>query len=180
MRELFDKNKILETINKHSEELTSTSSWDRYRVGKDLPHSQTLISHFGSWNNLKKELNLTLNKQSRPVIFSDEELYKIIKEHKDHYTSVADWNVYAEQNGLPSHALITDRLEPESIYYKTGIIVRFTHTIIKDLMLKFYPSTPPTMKEWDMLSEREYLPSSSTVARRFGSWRALINILYQK
>lgn len=180
MEEAFDKEKLKAIIEQHKKHLTSAIAWNKYRANKNLPHSQTLISHFGSWNNVKKALNLEQNKQSRPVKFTDEEIYTIISENKEHYTSVIEWDAHAVKHNLPSHDLITGRLDPDSIYQETGVVVRWTDRIIKDKILEYFPTIPPTMRGWNELSKTEHLPSATTIARRFGKWNILIAELYRE
>lgn len=169
---------MLSLLKGHEEHLTTISSWNNYCKSTGLPHSQTLISHFGSWNNLKHLLGLEVNKQSRPKKYSDEYLYNILRKYKNHYTSAKNWDDFSVKNNLPSHKIIMDRIGPYNAYKKTGVIPSWTEEIIREVILKEFPEIPPTVSEWNQLKSEDPLPSSRTIIRRFESWEKMKRELY--
>ncbi len=169
-------NEYLEMITPHKEHLTSIGHWNEYRKNKDLPHAQTLIKCFGSWNSLKEILSLEQNNQSRPMKYTDEDLINLLQKYKHKYTSATEWDLFAEEQNIPKHYLFLDRLGAEELQKYTGIVSRWTDDSIRAVILQYFPDRPPTTREWLLLSETEKVPSKMTIIRHFGSWNAMKEI----
>ena len=183
MREQISDEELLAIAKQHKKHITSVTKWNDYRKTqktKGLPHSQTFISRFGSWNAFKEMLSLDINNQSRPQTFTDVELIDILNEHKDHYTGITEWDNFADQNGLPKHALLLDRLGMDQVYDLTGFTSQWSKEQLERLILMHFPDKPPTQRECNDLSDQVNLPSYLTVIRRFGSCNSMKHSVYYK
>jgi len=174
------RSELLDLIRGHEEHLTSVIKWNQYSKEHDLPHSQTLIKSFGTWNKLKEHLSLEAYEQHRPLKYTDEMLNSILKEHHEHYTSVLGWNQYAESNNLPKHFVFIDRLGITKIRKETKFTAHWSTKEIIFLIKKHFPSKAPTRPEWDEVSKVESVPSYQTICRRFGTWNTMKHELYYK
>ena len=180
MREQISDEELLSIAEQHKSHITSVKKWNEYSIANGLPHSQTFISRFGTWNRFKKKLSLDVNNQHRPQTFTDKELIAILKKHKKHYTSIGNWDSYADQHNLPKHALVLDRLGMDRIYKLTGFTSQWTKEQLEELILHHFPDKPPTQNDWNALSSQVNLPSYLTVIRRFGSWNNMKHSVYYK
>ena len=180
MTKSYTNNELLILLEKHKKHITSTLDWERYRKGKDLPHFQTLIARFGSWNELKKLLCLPLNDQFRPLKYTDEDLQQLLDNHKEHYTSATEWDKYAEVHGLPKHALFYDRLGLDVLSNYLDVRVSWTKKNIENSLLKHFPEQPPTAQKWNELRESEKVPTTMTIIRRYGTWNNMKKEVYQQ
>lgn len=157
------------------------SRWNEYRKDKDLPHAQTIVSHFGTWNNFKEAMNLEQNQRARPFKYSDEHLLSLLEQYKEHYSSAAEWDSFAEKNSLPKHYIFIDRLGPDILFEKTGYVVKWTTEMLRSTILKHFPHSPPTQAEWTSLTqENGSLPSFITIIRHFDGWNKMKQEIYNK
>jgi len=180
LRKKYTKPELLSLLKEYKEEITSIRNWDNYSKEKNLPHSQTIISHFGSWNKFKELLSLDLNEQSRPVKYSNESLYAILDEHQQYYTSATEWDTFAEENQLPKHIIFMDRLGPEILTERIGITLNWTTDNIKAKILEHFPNQPPTQAAWNAIAKSERVPAYMTIVRRFGTWNQMKYEVYYK
>lgn len=173
---------LLTLLKGNEEHITSVNKWNEYSKDNALPHSQTIISYFGSWNGFKKEL-LDLKddlKVGRPEKYSDNELHIILDEYKTHYTSVGDWDMFAETQQLPKHFVFMNRLGPDIIREKTGLITSWSTEEIKKIIKYYFPTKPPTQTEWMELAKMKRVPGKSTIIRKFNSWSQMKFEVYYK
>lgn len=179
MKQKYTKDDLIELLRGHKEHITSISNWNQYRADKSLPHAQTIISHFGSWNAFKDVLNLEKNQQNRPQKYSDEELLSILEKHKEQYSSVAAWDQFAENNNLPKHFIFLDRVGPDVLFEKVGYVSKWTHDNIKSAILSQFPDSPPTQAEWHAITKVfKNLPGYMTIIRQYGGWNQMKEKLY--
>lgn len=180
MRAKYSKSELLSLLTEHKEHITSIREWNQYSKENDLPHSQTIISHFGTWNKFKKMLSLDLNDQSRPIKYTEDVLYSILDKYKEHYTSAANWDKFAEEKNLPKHIIFMERLGPEILNENNGVILNWTTESIKKSILQHFPNHPPTQKEWSNIVNSERVPAYMTIVRRFGTWNKMKYEVYHK
>lgn len=182
MKKSFTTDELLEIARKHQNALTSVNKWNVYSEANGVPHSQTFISHFGSWNKLKEQLNLNTKTQGRPQTFKDTDLLNILKEYGQHYTSVRGWNAYAKEHGLPGHHVFAKRMGLEQVSqltkYKDDTV--WNPKDYKAIILKYFPETPPTFAEWADLAKRVKVPSTLTLVRHYGKWNLMKHEVYHK
>jgi len=144
--------------------------WNDYAKANSLPHSQTFIQRFGSWNNIKERLNLELNSQHRPQKYEQNELMVILNEHKGAYKSINAWNQYASKHKLPTHQVFEKYLGLDVIEEITGLQTELSKDFLKNHIKEHFPNRPPTITEWNNIAKEKSVVSSSTIVRRFGSW----------
>ncbi|WP_084242343.1 hypothetical protein [Planomicrobium okeanokoites] len=171
----------IEMLKPHKEFLTSAREWNAYRKDLGLPHSQTLIGKFGSWNAVKESFeDVEVNARHRPIKYDKAKVKAILKEHGEHLTSQAAWNQYANENKLPNYTILFDRLTDEEIYEITKYRRVYTKDIISQIVKEYYPTTPPSFREWNYLAKNETgIPSASLIIVRFGSWKRMIKEVYE-
>ena len=118
----------LEILKEYQDHLISIRHWDKFRRQNkelNLPHSKVISRLFGSWNDMKKKLNLELNvggwqgAKEYSVLNETEileiktknlELIKIIEPHKEHLSTYKTWNEYRKEKSylkLPQSQKIT-------------------------------------------------------------------------
>lgn len=170
----------IERLRPHLENVTSTRDWDEYRKQHDLPHSQTLINKFGSWNRLKEALSMKQNALHRPVKYTPDVVREILQEHGTALTGQVAWNNYAKENQLPNYKIIFERLSETEVYEITGYIKKYTVDISKKIVLEHFPDKPPTFAEWERLAKvNRNVPSATGLFKQFGSWRNMVSQIYQ-
>lgn len=171
----------IKLLEPHKEFITSAREWNAYRKEKELPHSQTLIGKFGSWNAVKEALGITeVNARHRPIKYDKATIERILKEHGRHLTSKLAWDKYAHKKELPNYTVLFERLSDKEIADLTGYRRVYTKDIINQIVKKYYPTTPPTFREWNYLAKNEKdVPSASLIVVRYGSWKSMIEDIYK-
>lgn len=171
----------IEMLKPHKEHLTSSREWNEYKNLYKLPHSQTLIRKFGSWNALKEAVGVNkVFAQNRPIKYDADTIKAILKEHGSHLTTKLQWDQYAKENKLPNYTVLFERLTEEEVFDITGYRKSFNKDSLKDVIKKYYPTTPPTFKEWEALGKAESdAPSASLIVVHFGSWKNMIDYVYE-
>lgn len=175
-----DLSHYIEIIKPHQEYLTSNRQWNEYRIGKDLPHSQTLIRKFGSWNAIKEALKLEeVNGAHRPVKYDPDAVKAVLKEHGQHLLTQVKWNEYAKENKLPNYTVIFERLSEDEVFELTGYLKNVDKKSLTKVIRKHYPDKAPTSREWNNLAKTTpHIPSSSTIIVHFGTWKKMIRAVY--
>lgn len=173
--------RYIEMLKPHRESLTSAREWNAYSKENGLPHSQTLIGKFGSWNSVKVAAGVSqVNAGHRPVKYDKAKVKEVLKEHGKHLTSKLAWDKYANEQKLPHYTIIFERLTDEEVFELTNYRRTYTKEIISQTVKKYYPATPPTFREWQELAKKEDgIPSASLIIVRFGSWKKMINDVYE-
>ena len=175
----FTDEDLWQIISKHRQALTSVGGWNQYAKEHGLPHSQTLIQRLGSWNLIKERLNIQLNEQHRPRKYEEKELLEVLKKHRDQYTNIYNWNMYAKQHKLPTHGVFERYLGLERLEELTGFKSEYTKKDLKKIILEHFPEKPPTVNDWKGVSKDKNLPSFTTIIRRFGSWNTMKAHVYR-
>lgn len=174
----LDQQKLIELLQNHKDHLTSMSKWNVYSKEHDLPHSQTIIKYFGTWNKVKEALSLEQQGQSRPPEYTDEMLLEYLDRYKEEFTSISEWNTFAKTNQLPSYYTFTRHLGTEIVEQKTMTMV-WDKNKLKRLILSYFPETPPTVTKWMEVANKEKLPSHMTIVRHFKSWTQMKYEVYR-
>lgn len=175
-----DLTPYIELLRPHREHLTSSRKWNDYRLNLGLPHSQTLIRKFGSWNALKETLEIgEVFEPHRPVKYDAAIIREILKEHGKHLTSQVKWNEYAKNNKLPNYTVIFERLSEDQVFELTDYRKTLNKDSVVEMIKKYYPTEPPTSRQWNMLAkEKPNVPSSSSIILMFESWKKMIREVY--
>jgi hypothetical protein len=88
---------IIKKVMPYKKFITSAKKWNEF-AGDDLPDSQTIIYHFGKWNNFKKELGIQSTEEAKR-----QKYIEIARKHIGHFSKSASvWKQYARKNNLPS------------------------------------------------------------------------------
>ncbi len=178
-KEKFTDEALWKIALTYKHEFTSVTSWNHFAKEKGLPHSQTFIQRFGKWNELKEKLNVKSNKQHRPQKYERDELITILAAHKGAFRTIHAWNQYANKNKLPSANVFERHLGAEEIERITGYQSQLSEASYKEIILKHFPNSPPTVSQWKNLSKDESdLPSFSTIIRKFDSWEKMKRVVY--
>lgn len=175
----FSDEELWELVTKNKEFLTSVGEWNQYAKTNKLPHSQTLIKRLGKWNEIKRRLNIERNEQHRPIKYSKEELIELLKQHKNAFKNIYEWNQYAKRNKLPDYNIFRRYLGDKMIMELTGYSFgNYTKDQIKEIILHYFPFSAPTVGEWQAVGREENIPSASTIIRVFGSWNEMKKQVY--
>lgn len=178
-KQKFTDEELWELATKHKQAMTSVSEWNRYAKTQGLPHSQTMIQRFGSWNEIKEKLELEVNHQYRPQKYDRDELLAILKEHKTAYTNIYAWNQYAIKHKLPTHQVFEKYLGLETLELLTELKPVLSKESVKRQIKEYFPERPPTVMQWLNLSKQSSVVSTSTIIRYFGSWNNMKAHVYR-
>lgn len=176
----FTDEELWDKLKKNKRALSSVREWNEYAKANSLPHSQTLIKRFGSWNELKKAMELEVNGQHRPQKYDAEELKTIIENHKEAYKSINAWNQYAKQHQLPSHQVFERYLGLKELEGMLNTQFVLTKEHVCKQIKEHFPDKSPTVSQWIHLSKGTKVVSSSTIIRLFGSWRKMKYQVYRE
>lgn len=174
--------RLIQLLKPHVGQMTSVRNWNEFSKAEGIPHSQTLIQHFGSWNAVKEVFGVEAQGQHRPSVYSAEDVRTILKTHGHALQSASKWNKYANDNGLPNYQLLFTKLDDEEISELTGYRKRtkWTKENLGEVILRHFPDAPPSSLEWQMTaSANKGLPAFSTIINKFGSWSAMKRQLYR-
>ena len=180
LRSRYSDEELLEIAKKHKDFFTSVGKWNTYAKEHGLPHHQTFIQRFGSWNNIKDLLNFETNEQHRPYKYEVSELLEILNEHKEAYTGIYAWNQYAKEHQLPTHGVFERILGIKKLDSITNYTQSASKEDLKKIILSYFPNKPPTVNEWKSISKANEVPSFTTVIRRFGSWNLMKVYVYYR
>ena len=173
----FDKETILRLLKEHKEYMTSMNAWNIYSKEYGLPHSQTIIKHFGSWNSAKSALSLEQLKKNLPFRYTEQELLQLYEQHKDKFTSITNWNDYASKNQLPTYYTFVSHLGKDLVE-QNSTSVTWDKEKLTQLILTYYPEEPPTVSNWRTMEKKYDLPSHMTIVRHFQSWSLMKSEVY--
>lgn len=170
----------IELLAPHKEQLTSTRKWNNYRTHHDLPHSQTLIRQFGSWNEVKEALDIKeVNERHRPIKYDADKVRAVLKEHGEHLKSMQQWNAHATEHHLPNYAVLFDRLSEDEVFELTGYRKTFNQETLSQVIKKHFPDSAPTIRRWEELANTDSnIPSASLIILHFGSWKKMKRKVY--
>lgn len=167
---IYDKDTLMEILYQHKEHLTSVRAWNEYSKEHGLPHAATLMNQFGSWNNTKVAFSLEESKPQRPFKYSAEGLMDLLETHQAKFTTINDWNAFASDHGLPAYQTFERHLGRDLVEEKTGMIVEWNEEKLKKLIKSYFPTTPPTIVQWNKVANEFVLPKHTTIVRHFNSW----------
>lgn len=174
----FDKESILAILQQHKEHMTGVSPWNVYSKEKGLPHSQTIIRYFGTWNQAKASLSLEPLKRGGNTLYTEEELLVYLEKYKDKFTTIYEWDDFAMQNQLPYYYTFTRNLGTDVVEEKTRIMV-WDKEKLKKLIPQYFPDQPPTISKWKNIAKEHNLPSHMMIIRHFKSWSNMKYELYE-
>lgn len=159
------KEEFKKLLEKHKNNITTVRQWDVYAKKYTLPSSQTLIATFGSWTNLKKEMDIR-------DIDRKTELIEIASKHLDMFTTIENWNKYAKENDLPngytyiayfsSWNSVKDKLNlpPSSPYPSIDEKKEEMISVLKEHGAEYKDRT-----EWDKYAKQHSLPTYKTLRK---------------
>lgn len=165
----MNKEQLIALLTPHKEKLSTAREWNKYARENNLPISDTLIYHFETWNNVKKSLNVDIQKGA----YTLEELKEIAEKHKEFFKTAAMWLEYSRENNLPSPATFIRAFESwnevksflnlntpkrkKNLYSKAEI----------EVILKEHGKNFVNRKQWDEYSKDNKLPTYKTIKKHF-------------
>jgi len=176
---------MIHMLQSYKEHTYTVAKWESFRKANkelNLPHSQTFIKVFSSWNNAKEAANLIRLTKSKKPKHSKSELIDMLKIHGHHFTSTESWNKYAKEHSLPSSTIILRSLDEED---KETYLNRkkkgYSKARLKKLLVTSFPDTTPTANDWETFrkNKNEPLPSQSVFITKFGSWTNALRETYE-
>lgn len=107
-------------------------------------------------------------------------MYSILEQHKSNYETIQEWNRYASEHKLPDHEVFERNLGLSNLEEIVGHALTIRKETLKTYMLKYFPSKPPTIKEWTEIANTYKLPVANTFILHFGSWSKMKAEIYSK
>ncbi|MEX3623514.1 hypothetical protein [Viridibacillus arvi] len=98
LEQRFTKETLLNTLSEHTDYLITQETWKMYAQENHLPSINTIVKHFGSFNEAKRKLSV---KKIQKRVFTKDELWEVAKEHKEMF-HLSLWNFYASTKSLPT------------------------------------------------------------------------------
>jgi len=169
----MDHQDFIKKLSKYKEHITTAREWDKFRKGKKLPSSNTLIRKFKSWNNLKAALKI--GKSFRT--YTKSELIDLAKANSQHFTTIKDWDIYSKKKALPtSHYFISNFGSWSNVKNILNINPskrksKYNKEVIKKLILENRDFLDSRTK-WDQFSKENKLPPYITLKKYF-SWQEI-------
>jgi hypothetical protein len=153
---------------------------------KKLPNVTCYKRYFGSWNTIKKSLNLSIyTSTNKNIKYSTNQLIDILQRNPSIAIKQSYWLAYAKDHNLPSYETIialfgswNNALSIAGLLdVKIGIPTstnssskKYCHETLKQIARKhlayFY-----LRGAWDEYARVNNLPCSSTYSKYFGSWK---------
>lgn len=166
---------LIKLLEPHKQKITTTKNWDIYSNNKNLPNSSKLIKKYGTWNNLKKALDLPINNTS----FTEQEMYEIIMENKDKIRTMKSWDKYAKEKSLPSSRKLLVTFGSWSKVKSFAGTERerkpkYNKERIKNI-LQEHASNYQNRHQWDIYARKNKLPTYKTI-RTYYDYDEIINI----
>lgn len=107
---------VMEPFIDHVISVRKYNEFRRNHSELHLPHSQKIISNFGSWNDFREAMNLSKNSTGNPVTFTDEKLLEILEDHQTFFTTHEVWEQHIRE-----HKSKTDETLPTMNWIKTRL-----------------------------------------------------------
>lgn len=164
-----EKSELINLLKKHKNQLTTVKEWEKYSKNNNLPSSVSLIYYFGSWNKLKKVLNLPVNSVRS---YDDEALKQIALEHRDHLSTKRIWDAYYKEKGLPSSSTF---LKVFGTWNNLKDFVGISKGLRSDQyskediekILKEHGNNFENRQLWDVYAKENRLPTYKTIKKHF-------------
>lgn len=151
--------------------IEKSTSWSKFYRDNKLPSTQTYLSVFGTWENLRKELNLEVKKKKD--IISKDEIENILKTHGKEFKSRKQWDEYAQEHKLPTYKTILKHFTYEQILNFGGKSKKrnFSKDELISVALEHRQSFISFSKlKWDEYAKEHNLPTARQYHWLFGSW----------
>lgn len=155
----------------HLEHIEKSTSWSKFYRDNKLPSTQTYLAIFGTWDKLRKELNLDVKKKKD--IISKNEIEAILKIHGKEFKSRKQWDEYAHEHKLPTYKTILKHFTYEEILDFAGKPKKrnFSKEELISLALEHRESfIGLSMTKWDEYAKEHQLPTARQYNWLFGSW----------
>lgn len=174
---------LLSKLEPHKEHVTTVVHWNTYRKENpqfELPSANTLIRHYGSWNNLKQALGMEVAITFTDIrTFTEEEVLTMLQPHVQHLERTRiQWDDYIKACtvALPTSAsLITFFGTWNRLKEQLGLSTAPEHrppTYTKEDIIRIVKQYAPislSPRKWDTFRKEQGrgldLPSSQTISK---------------
>jgi hypothetical protein len=163
----YTKEELLSILSEHKAYLITQETWKQYAQQNDLPSVNTIVNHFGSFNEAKRQLSL---KKIQKREFTKEELWEIALQHKEMF-HLSFWNFYATTYHLPtetafinhfgSFKAVQDQLGIKEGEYDEKTVERMKETVEKkkeillDLIQRHQEKIEWVAPYWELLDSKK-------------------------
>jgi hypothetical protein len=182
-----EREKWIECLKKHPISKMTVREWNQYAEVHSLPKSWQILYIFGSWNQMKQELQASssdIKYQARSM--SNEELLQIAKKHQEYFTTEENWNEYAKKHQLPSWLTYKTRFKrishvkqllglPHRHAYHVGLTKEDIINIIKEHAALIKDCSAATFAQY---LKEHHLPSFHHFRKHF-NWRKIKAMAYE-
>ncbi|MCM3113611.1 hypothetical protein [Lederbergia lenta] len=169
------------TARTHALDFTTALGWNEYAQEKGLPLAGVYIHKYNSWENAKNEI-FGIDKAKKKALIK-ENLSRLAKKNKMHFTTGREWNDFARERNYPSVKIYCTyfgtwkQAKNEILGDEAPISIsainknRYLYTK-DDLMIigESHQEYFKSMKIWNDFARSRKLPWAGTFASYFGSW----------
>lgn len=169
----YNKMLLIKQVEPYKEHVSSTLSYNTFRKEHnelELPHFQSVIKIFGSWNEFKSALGLETHSIGRRPIYTDEELLKVLKEHREYFINQKTWNEHADKEQLPRFSVMKNRLPLDIIQRYTNYAKRYgySQSQLIDVVKTHKEQLKLGKNNWERYAAIHKLPQYNTLIERLG------------
>lgn len=166
---------IIHVVKPYREHVQTIRMYNDFRNTKQhegLPHSQSIIKAFGSWNTFKQAAGLEVYEQGRPVIYTDEQLLNLLDKYAEHFTTTKEWNdfILTQDEEIPSFQWFISRL-PRSVInqYRNRNYYDVSDEEIRAAIKNHLHILPQGILIWNEYARVNKLPSYQTLKRKLSA-----------
>lgn len=171
---------ILEKLKLYKEQMSSAQQWNDFKkenADLGLPHSNTLINYFGSWNNVKELVDdLPVQKQ-----WEMDELKEVLKNHLEGLKGTPlEWEEYKLENPtetLPSSTTIINKFNSwnnmKQMFHLPQKNNNRPEKYSDEELIKIVDEHIPyslSQRNWNKYKKGKALPSYTTLMNRVGDY----------
>lgn len=178
----LNEQEFIKIAKKHITPDMTIQEWNEYAKKFSLPCIATIQKYFNlDWYTLKKIAGLDNVRCKRfdKISRSKEDLWEILKTYKKNLASIETWNRFAKKELLPNTVGLSKIFDMDWPRIKEKILNEKTPSIRKwtddELIAIFneHKHALTTASEYTIYAKKHELPTTVTIAKRFGSFNNL-------
>ncbi|MFJ7890510.1 hypothetical protein ACIQYL_20835 [Lysinibacillus xylanilyticus] len=135
-----------------------------------LMKAHGLIRIFGTWNAIKKALDIKEAGVGIGEKYNKEYLIDVVKEHGQHF-STPTWEEYAKENELPSLLTIVKHVPKDILLKYTKYTFKYSTDDLIQLAISHRNTFILSIRKWNAYAKENALPTKQTYINQLGTER---------